>query len=102
VKQEISGMVLPPASFKDQKLSISNGGYTFVAESVDKGIIKRIKNRMDIYGKEGVNAGKHFTAIYKMENNQLIICYNLAGDKYPEAFDTKDNKQYFLCVFEKE
>jgi hypothetical protein len=54
---------------------------------------------MDIYGKEGVNTGKHFTAIYKLENNRLTICYNLAGDKYPELFDTKGRKQYFLCVF---
>ena len=29
---------------------------------------------MDIYGREGVNAGKHFTAIYKMESDQLTIC----------------------------
>jgi hypothetical protein len=39
VKEEIGGMTLPPASYKDQRLTISNGSYTFVAESVDKGII---------------------------------------------------------------
>jgi hypothetical protein len=57
---------------------------------------------MDIYGKEGVNAGKHFTAIYKIENGQLTICYNLSGDGYPEAFETNTKPTLFLSVFKKE
>jgi uncharacterized protein (TIGR03067 family) len=57
---------------------------------------------MDILGKEGVNSGKHFTAIYKLENDQLTICYNLSGDAYPAAFDTKGQPKYFMCVFKKQ
>ena len=89
IKQEIGGTVLPEAAFKTQKLIISDSNYTFSAESVDKGVVKYRDNKMDIYGKEGVNAGKHFTAIYRFDNEQLTICYNLAGDSYPEAFETK-------------
>jgi uncharacterized protein (TIGR03067 family) len=56
---------------------------------------------MDIYGKEGVNNGKHYTAIYKLENGQLSICYNLKGDSYPGSFDTKGKPLFFISVFRK-
>ncbi|WP_410962819.1 hypothetical protein, partial [Salmonella sp. SAL4446] len=57
--------------------------------------------KMDIYGKDGVNNGKHFTTIYKYQDEQLTICYNLAGDKYPESYETKGKPTYFLAVFKK-
>ena len=101
VMEEIGGIVLPKASFQTQKLVINDSNYTFIAESVDKGVVKRSGDKMDIYGKEGVNKGKHFTAIYKYENEQLSICYNLKGDSYPEAFDTKGKPMFFLCSFKK-
>ena len=102
IRQEIGGKELPAVAFKNQQLIISDSNYTVVAESVDKGVVKYNNNKMDIYGKEGVNTGKHFTAIYKIENEQLTICYNLAGNNYPEAFDTKGKPMYFLSVFKKD
>jgi uncharacterized protein (TIGR03067 family) len=102
VKQEIGGNPLPAAAFEKQTLVINDSSYTVIAESVDKGVVKYNGNKIDIYGKEGVNAGRHFTAIYKLDNDQLTICYNLRGDKYPEAFDSKLNPAYFLSVFKKE
>ena len=102
VKLEIDGSALPPETFEKQKLIISDSNYTFIAESVDKGIARYKDGKMDIYGKDGVNNGKHFTAIYKFENELLLICYNLSGDKYPEAFETKGKPTYFLATFKKE
>jgi uncharacterized protein (TIGR03067 family) len=102
VTQEMGGTLLPKTLLQNQKLIINDSAYTVVAESVDKGVIKYKDDKMDIYGKEGVNAGKHFTAIYKLENGQLAICYNLSGNSYPEAFETKDKPMYFLSVFNKE
>jgi uncharacterized protein (TIGR03067 family) len=102
VKLEIDGNALPPASFEKQKLIISDTAYTFIAESVDKGVLKYKDGKMDIYGKDGVNAGRHITTIYKFENDQLVICYNLTGDKYPEAFETKGKPTYFLATFKKD
>ena len=108
IKQEIGGVLLPKAAFENQKLIISDSTYTFIAESIDKGIVRYRDDKMDIYGKEGVNVGKHFTAIYKLvpgtptgENEQLTICYNLSGDSYPETFETKAKPMYFLSVFKK-
>ncbi|MGZ4053583.1 MAG: TIGR03067 domain-containing protein [Bacteroidia bacterium] len=102
VKQEMGGQELPSAAFEKQKLIISDYTYTVIAESVDKGTVKINGDKMDIYGKDGVNAGKHFTAIYKFENEQLTICYNLAGDSYPASFETKSKPTLFLSVFKKD
>ena len=102
ISQEFGGTLLPKAAFANQKLILKDSFYTVIAESVDKGIVKYHDDKIDIYGKEGTNAGKHFTAIYKFENEQLTVCYNLSGDSYPEAFDTKGKPLFFLSVFKKE
>ncbi len=102
VKQEMNGTAIPESGFQKQRLIINDSNYIFTAESIDKGIAKFSDGKLDLYGKEGVNAGKHFTAIYKFENELLTICYNLKGDSYPEAFDTKGKPLFFLCVFKKE
>ncbi len=102
VKQEIGGVAMPKAIFENEKLVLSDSTYTLTAESVDKGIVKYNDDKMDIYGKEGVNTGKHFTAIYKFTDNELTICYNLTGDSYPESFGTNGKPKFFLSVFRKE
>jgi uncharacterized protein (TIGR03067 family) len=102
VKQEIGGQQLPAAALQNQKLTLRDSTYTMEAESVDKGVVRKNGNKMDIYGREGVNAGKHFTAIYKMENGQLTICYNLMGTSYPESYDTKGKQGFFMSVFKKQ
>lgn len=101
ISQEMGGKQLPPAVFQTQKLIISDTTYIFTAESVDKGTLKYKNGQMDIYGKEGVNTGKHFPAIYKLDNDQLTICYNLKGDSYPTEFKTKSKAALFLSVFKK-
>ena len=101
VKQEMAGTMLPKAAFENQKLIISDSLYTVYAESTDKGLVKYQDNKMDIYGKAGVNAGKHFTAIYKFENELLTVCYNLSGNGYPGTYETKNNPLYFLSVFKR-
>jgi uncharacterized protein (TIGR03067 family) len=108
IQQEMGGTSLPKAAFESQKLIINDSTYTVIAESIDKGVVKYRDNKIDIYGKEGVNAGKHFTAIYKYENlpagqagGLLTICYNLSGNGYPEAFETKGKPMYLLSIFKK-
>lgn len=101
VQQEIGGNVIPKSAYEKQLLTIKDSTYSFMAESLDKGIVSYKGDKMDIYGKEGVNAGRHFMALYKYENEQLSICYNLKGDSYPESYDTKGHPLYFLCVFKK-
>lgn len=102
IKQEIGGKDLPPIVFQKQKLIINDSTYIFSAESIDKGILKYLNGQMDIYGKDGVNTGKHFTGIYKLDKDQLTICYNLTGESYPSDFETKSKPTLFLSVFKKD
>lgn len=102
VKQELGGRELPAAIYQSQTLTIADSSYTVKAESVDKGTLVYKDGQMDIYGKDGVNKGKHFMAIYKLEDGQLTICYNLKGDSYPKEFETKSNPLFFLSVFKKQ
>lgn len=102
VKEELAGAPLPAAMMEKQKLVIKDSTYIFGAESVDKGTLKYGKGKMDIWGKDGVNAGKHFTAIYKYKDGELTICYNLAGDSYPNEYKSVDHPLFFLAVFKKD
>lgn len=101
VNQEMGGKAFPETVYKNQKLIIQDTTYTVIAESTDKGVVKFKADKMDIFSKEGVNAGKHFTAIYKLENDQLTVCYNLLGDSYPVAFETRTKPLLFLSVFKR-
>lgn len=102
IQQEMGGKAISAALFANQKLILSDTNYTFIAESIDKGVVKVIGDKMDIYGKEGVNTGIHFTAIFNLENDQLTICYNLGGEIYPDTFDSGSNPVYFFSVFKRE
>lgn len=101
IKQEMNGEELPSLIFGDQKMIIKNNEYTYIAESIDRGEVTYQGEHMDIYGKEGVNAGKHFTALYKYKKGLLTICYNLMGDSYPENFETKNMPTRFVSVFKR-
>ena len=83
-------------SYNKQKLKICDTTYILTAESVDKGTLKYKNGQMDIYGKEGLNTGKHFPAIYKLDDDQLTICYNLKGNSYPTEFETKSKAGFFV------
>ena len=101
IQQVMGGKTLPVFATANQKLTMNDTTYTLVAESIDKGAVHYANGKMDIYGRDGVNAGKHFTAIYKLEGEQLTICYNLFGDVYPEGYETKQHPMYFLSVFKR-
>ncbi len=102
IKQEMNGQQLPLDSFEYQKLVIIENSFIFMAESVDEGNVTYDKGKMDIYVDVGVNAGRHFKAIYKLENDLLTLCYDLKGGDYPESFDTSSNPNLFLSTFTKE
>lgn len=101
LEEEIGGAQLPKEAFEGQKLVIKDELYTMTAESVDKGVVSISGDKIDIEGRQGPNAGRQLKAIYKLENEQLTICYNLNGDSYPESFSTQGNPMLFLVTFEK-
>lgn len=99
VSQVMNGSALPSMVFEKNQLIIKDDTYSYTTR--DKGTLTYGNGRMDIYGKDGVNAGKHYMAIYKFEKDQLIICYNLKGDSYPDTYETKGKPMYFVSVYKK-
>lgn len=106
VKQELGGNTIAKKIFNKEILSIKDTSYVISVEGdvegvhQDEGSIFIDKNKIDFYGKVGKNKGKHFTAIFKIEKNQLIICYNLGGIGFPESFETKGKPLYFKSVYQ--
>ena len=99
VRQEMGGKDFPPSAFENYKLTISED--SLYSYGNDSGTISYSDGKMDIYGHHGPNQGKHLTAIYKLEQEQLTICYNLAGDSYPNDYETKSKPLLFLSVYKK-
>ena len=69
VKQEMGGKEFPSAVFEKKKLVISDSMYTLSAESIDKGVLTYSSGKMDIYGKEGVNAGNILLQFINMKTS---------------------------------
>lgn len=101
VRQEFQGNDVPPSYYANQSLTIKDSTYVVKAEDTDKGIIRVNGNTLDIIGKEGPNTDLHFKALYKMENEHLIIIYELSGSGYPSDFITKDFPTRYLIEFKR-
>lgn len=99
IKEQVAGSDLNSAGFEKDRLSTNDTVYSYTNQ--DKGAVYYKDGKMDIYGREGINAGKHFMAIYKLDKDQLTVCYNLAGDGYPTAFESASKPTLFLAVFQR-
>lgn len=102
VRQTLGGKELPISVVQTQVLILKDTTYHLEAQTLDRGIVKYSKGRMDIYGTEGVNQGKHYPALYKIENGHLIVIYNLAGNGYPSNFNSSVSPNLFLSVFKRQ
>lgn len=105
VKGELGGKPLPEAFFKVINLTIDGETYIVQAESPDKGDLKfgevdSLKS-MDIIGKEGPNKGKTFLAIYKIQDENLVIVYDMEGKTRPTKFETVKGKNQLMLTYKK-
>ncbi len=49
----------------------------------------------------GPNKGKTFLAIYKLDGDKLVICYDLTGKARPKEFKTEPKSMLFLVTYRK-
>lgn len=101
ISREYKGKPIQLEAKIQQRLEINDSTFVLTAKNIDRGIIKYFGNQMDIYSKEGMNAGKHFKALYKLEGDVLTVCYDLSGENYPGEFTTALDNNNFLAVFKK-
>ncbi len=99
VEQVFAGSAFSPEYYAAQRLILFDSSYVVYAESTDAGKMVATDRTMDIYGLQGVNAGKHFKASYTLRNDTLKICYDLTGKQYPEVMISDSANFYFMSTF---
>lgn len=102
IRQEMNGKPIPENKFSKTTLEFIDTNFVLTAEVIDKGVVKYFGNQMDFYVNEGKRTGKHYKAIYKVENDLLYICYDLTGQNYPGEFSSTAGKNDFLAVFKRQ
>jgi uncharacterized protein (TIGR03067 family) len=103
---ELSGQRLPEAVTKEMRLLLQDGAYTLKSNSPDdKGTVKYDLTKkipeMDILGEDGPNKGRKILAIFAVEGEQLVVCYDLEGKKRPTEFKTSAETKHFLVRYER-
>jgi uncharacterized protein (TIGR03067 family) len=105
-KGVVAGNPMPEEAVKKLKLELTEGKYKLHgAESPDEGTWKLHLDKkplgMDIKGSEGPNKGKTFLCIFELDGDDLKVCYNLAGKKRPEKFESKPKTLLFLAEYKR-
>lgn len=106
VEAELGGNKMSSSLLSSILLTIKNNAYTArVADVTDKGTLSLntdlVPHTMDIVGTDGPNKGKTIKVIHKVAANELVVCYNLSGDEYPEEFVSRLNSQLFLVKYKR-
>lgn len=100
VSAQLGGQELPIASFQGAVLVLRPGGYAF---GNDQGSFSLgaagPPAQMDIQGTVGPNAGKAIAAIYSVQDDALVICYQLGTGPRPRAFESPPGSQLLLVRY---
>lgn len=107
VKSELGGADITE-HLKEMKFEIKGGG-KYVAElgkEKDEGAftidLAKKPKEMDIKSTGGPNKGKLIKAIYKLDGDELVICYELGGDgERPTKFETKPKSMQLLTTYKR-
>jgi len=97
---ELAGAVLPISMFGGNTLKLKDGRYEFQSD-VGKYVLMPDSSpaALDVVGVEGPNAGKIIPAIYILDSNTLLICYDLSGTIRPAVFKTQPKTKQFLARY---
>ena len=101
----LGGRDFAVANFHGGQLVVAAGNsYDFAG---DRGQITLLPGtrppyKMDIQGKQGPNAGRTILAAYMKENEDLVVCYQLARDgQRPESLNSPEGTQILLVRFKR-
>lgn len=107
VSAEMGGQKLTEEFLRKTSLSLRQEKYTVrVGDTNDHGVIKLVADTlpkaMDITSSDPAQEGKSFPAIFEVEGNSLLVCYDLEGKKRPNAFKSPMGTQWLLIQYKKE
>ena len=86
------------------RLTISGNRYTVeTPHGTDHGTLAHDSNArphtLDIIGTAGPNAGRTIPAICRLEQDQLVICYDVGGGPRPGEFSTGKNSTRLMVIY---
>jgi uncharacterized protein (TIGR03067 family) len=106
VEAELAGRKMPDEATKGLQLTLDGDKYLVMTnEGEDRGTVRYLPDEtpsgMEITGTDGPNKGKTFLAIYKLEGDKLVVCYDLTGKALPKEFKTMPKSMLFLATYRK-
>ena len=106
VEAELAGKKFPPQAARGIQLTIDGENYLVTTdEGEDRGTTRVMPDAkpsaIDITGTMGPNKGKTFLAIYKLDGDTLVVCYDLGGKSRPKEFKTEPKSTLFLVTYRK-
>jgi uncharacterized protein (TIGR03067 family) len=106
IRAEQGGEKTPQETFADLDIvySFTEGSYTLEGPVNDHGLYvcndSSEPKTVDIISSEGENKDRAIQAIYKVDGNELTICYDF-DDKRPAGFSTADSETIFMAVYKR-
>lgn len=100
----LAGQDFPVSNFRGANLNLTASSYEFAG---DKGSYSLLPDgvlpaRMDIQGQQGPNAGRLIPAIYRLDDEVLTICYQLApGAARPAEFASPKGSRILLVSYQR-
>jgi len=106
VEAELAGKKFPPQATRSIQLTLDGDNYLVTTdEGEDRGTARAMPDEkpaaLDITGTIGPNKGKTFLAIYKLDGDTLVVCYDLGGKSRPKEFKTEPKSMLFLVTYRK-
>jgi uncharacterized protein (TIGR03067 family) len=108
VSAEFAGAAYPDKILKTMKLTVDGEKYKVeIGEELDEGTVfidpEKSPKELDIKGGEkGPNAGKTFLCIYKLDGEELEVCYDLSGKARPTEFVSKKDTKLFRVTYKRQ
>ena len=106
VKAELGGKDVTE-HLKAMKFEIAEGGKYTAELGTEKDVgtftvdVAKAPKAMDIKATGGPDKDKLIKAIYKLDGDAMVVCYELGGDKRPEKFESKADTKQLLTTYKR-
>lgn len=101
---QLAGQNFPVGNFGGATLNLTASSYEFAGDKGSYSLLPgtELPARMDIQGQQGPNAGRLIPAIYRLEDEALTICYQLApGAARPTEFTSPKGSRILLVRYQR-
>jgi uncharacterized protein (TIGR03067 family) len=106
IAADVAGKPLVIGELRVKYLVLDSGGYSIIDRGnrvVDSGnyLVNQSARpaTMDIVGREGPNAGRTMLAIYRLEGDNLTVCYDLDGTDRPADMHTRQDQMLLSITY---